>query len=91
MTDELIDNTKQNRFEYHIENTVVFANYRRQGQKISIDYVEAPLQLRGSGAAGKLMHYIMERARQENLSVTPICGYAVSWLQRHSEYKDLLA
>lgn len=90
MTTPFQDNQKQNRFEYHVENDVVFANYRKEGDKLYIDYVEAPVQLRGSGAAGKLMQYVMDTARENHFKeVIPICGYAASWLRRHPEYNDL--
>jgi predicted GNAT family acetyltransferase len=84
MTASFIDNKTQNRFEYHIEGSMAFANYRRKGQTLFIDYVEAPPQLRGTGAAGKLMEQVMSVAQKEDLSIVPICGYAASWIQRHT-------
>jgi predicted GNAT family acetyltransferase len=52
--------------------------------------VEAPLPLRGTGAAGRLMQGVAEIARTEGLKITPLCGYAWAWIQRHKEYRDLL-
>ncbi|HYD66318.1 GNAT family N-acetyltransferase [Azospirillum sp.] len=47
--------------------------------------------MRGTGAAGRLMQGIMERARAEGLRVVPICSYASLWMRRHREHHDLLA
>ena len=41
------------------------------------------------GAAGQFMKNLMALARMENSKVIPLCGYAASWLRRHSEYDDL--
>ncbi|TAL27209.1 MAG: hypothetical protein EPN97_17660 [Alphaproteobacteria bacterium] len=43
------------------------ADYRREGSTLFIDYVEAPPELRGTGAAGKLMEEIMAFAAREKL------------------------
>ena len=85
MTDQFTNNTKTNRFEYHTGGATAFASYRKQGQTLFIDYVEAPPELRGTGAAGKLMQYIVDQAKQDKLSITPICSYAASWLKRHQQ------
>lgn len=85
------DNSELSRFENIIGDQVVFANYRREGDVVTIVYVEAPPELRGSGAAGALMQDIAEDARAKGYKLYPICGYAVAWLRRHEEYNDLLA
>jgi predicted GNAT family acetyltransferase len=90
MSEEFANNTAKSRFEYHVGDAVVFANYRRKENVIFIDYVEAPVELRGSGAAGKLMGYIVKTAQQNGFKLHPICGYAASWLRRHPEYQDLM-
>ena len=69
---------------------IVYANVRRDGGMLYIDYVFAPPELRGTGAAGRFMAGLMEVVRAENLKAVPLCGYAATWLQRHSEYKDLV-
>ena len=87
----MINNEAQSRFELKIENEVVFATYRLDNKTLYINYVEAPQSLRGTGAAGKLMQQILEWAKEKDYKVFPICGYAVSWINRHSEYHSLRA
>lgn len=81
------DNTAKSRFEYTVNGATAFADYRREGSTLYIDYVEAPPELRGTGAAGNLMKHIMEAAQRENLKVVPICGYAASWISRNPPKK----
>jgi hypothetical protein len=69
---------------------VVFADYRRAGSRLIIDHVEAPMALRGTGAAGRLMAALSADARAKGLRITPICGYAAAWLRRSKEFGDLV-
>lgn len=82
-TPAFVDNVTARRFEYHLGEHFAYAAYRREGKNLYIDYVEAPPELRGSGAAGQLMQHIMQQAATENLDVVPICGYAVSWIRKN--------
>lgn len=90
MSAQISYNEKENRYEMTEGGHIVYANVRRQNGMLYIDYVFAPPELRGTGAAGRFMTGLMETARAEGLKVTPICGYAATWLQRHSEYNDLI-
>ena len=85
------DNTTRNRFELDLGGQITFADYRRDGETLVIRHVEAPPALRGKGAADKLMQGIVEKARAEGLKILPRCGYAASWMRRHSAHHDLLA
>lgn len=90
-THSLIDNTTQNRFELYFGDALVFCNYRVESGIYYLLHVEAPVSLRGSGAAGQFMHALMQHAALHNLRVKPVCSYAVSWLARHTEYDDTIA
>lgn len=85
------DNPDRNRFELDVNGQIVFANYRRQGETVVITHVEAPVALRGSGAAGRLMQGIVQILQQRNEKVVPLCSYAAAWLKRKPEYAGLLA
>lgn len=78
------------RYEIVEQGLTVYADYRRQGDRLYIDYVYSPPALRGTGASGRLMTAVAQQARAEHLSITPICGYAAAWLRRSSEFRDLV-
>jgi len=90
MTD-VRDNTAEARFELDTDGLTSWADYRRAEGLLIIDHVEAPVPLRGSGAAGRLMEGVAEAARAEGVKIVPICGYAAAWLRRHRQYSDLVA
>jgi len=84
------NNAKLSRYEMEFDGQITYANYRLEKNLLYIDYVFAPEELRGSGAAGKLMEEICQMAREQKLKITPICSYAALWLRRHKEFHDLL-
>ncbi|HLZ75842.1 GNAT family N-acetyltransferase [Phenylobacterium sp.] len=77
------------RYELDEQGQTSWADYRKAGDRIFIDHVEAPEALRGAGAAGRLMAALSADIRAKGLKVTPICGYAAAWLRRSKEFGDL--
>ena len=86
----ITDNTTRSRFELIEEGKLAFADYRLDGDLLTLPHVEADPALRGKGTAGRLMAGVLELAREYGWKVRPICGYAVAYLERHPEYRDLL-
>ena len=84
-------NEKDSRYEQNVENLTVYARTHMKSETLYVDYVFAPPELRGKGAAGAFMKGLMELARGKNWKVEPVCGYAAGWLQRHKEFDDLKA
>ena len=84
MADGFSDNKSKNRFEYHVGSHFALADYRRENGTLFIDFVEAPPELQGTGAAGKLMREIVNMAAHQGEKVVPICGYAASWIRKNS-------
>ncbi len=81
----------KSRYELVEDGHTAYADYRINGDIMSINYVFSPPELRGKGTAGRLMKGVMEDIRAQGLKATPVCGYAASWLQRHPEYSAYVA
>ncbi|WP_068879240.1 GNAT family N-acetyltransferase [Phenylobacterium sp. CCH12-B4] len=79
------------RYEMDEEGLTSYADYRKTGDRLYIDYVFSPVPLRGTGASGRLMAALAADARAKDLKITPICGYAAAWLRRSPEFRDLVA
>jgi predicted GNAT family acetyltransferase len=82
---EVKDNAARGRFEMTEAGLIVFADYRRAGASLIIDHVEAPVALRGTGAAGRFMEGLVAEARRQNATLVPLCSYAAAWLARHPD------
>lgn len=80
----------ESRFELEMQGAVVWADYRREEHGLILDYVYSPPELRGTGAAGRLMTAIARYAQAHGLRITPICGYAAAWLKRSAEFSSLV-
>jgi predicted GNAT family acetyltransferase len=87
----VVDNPARRRFELEEAGHLAFADYRREPGRLVIPHVEAAPELRGTGAAGRLMEGVLAVVRAEGLKVLPLCSYADAYIRRHKEHQDLLA
>jgi len=90
-TSGVTDNTERRRFELVENGLTAFADYRLHSGVLVLPHVEAPLPLRGTGAAGRLMAGLLDQARARGLKVMPTCPYAAAYIRRHPQYGDLVA
>jgi predicted GNAT family acetyltransferase len=88
---DVIDNTARQRFELNLDGQMVFADYRRDDDVITVAHVEAPVALRGSGASARLMEGMLALLRARRQRIVPRCSYAAAYIARHREHQDLLA
>ncbi|MEP2777370.1 MAG: GNAT family N-acetyltransferase [Luteolibacter sp.] len=80
---EVTDNTQERRFELVENGLLAFADYDIDGNVLVIPHVEAHPDLRGSGAAGRLMKGLLEIADERGMEIRPVCGYAAAYLRKH--------
>lgn len=88
---DVIDQPARHRFELVESGKLAFADYRLEDGVLVIPHVEADPALRGTGAAGRLMAGVLEIARDRDLKIRPICGYAVAYMECRPETRDLRA
>ncbi|HCB00991.1 MAG TPA: GNAT family N-acetyltransferase [Anaerolineae bacterium] len=86
---EIINNPSENRFETWINGLGCKLDYIEDKDTFAITHVGVHPDLRNQGIAGKLVQFAMDYAKSKSLRVIPICSYAVAWIQRHEEYKEL--
>jgi predicted GNAT family acetyltransferase len=85
------DNAARSRFELEEQGEIAFADYQRRGDVLIVPHVEAPMALRGTGAAGRLMEGMLDMIREQGLKIVPSCAYADAYIRRHPQYEDLRA
>ena len=79
-----------NRFEAHIGGKTAFLVYRRMPGKLVLVHTEVPSEFAGHGIGSKLVRAGIEFAREQGLTVVPLCPFATDYLRRHQEYLDLV-
>ncbi len=85
------DNTERSRFELEADGVTVFMNYRLAGNVISLDHTETPVEARGRGLASRLIKGVLDEVRSRGLKITPRCPFVRDYVDRHPEYRDLMA
>lgn len=88
---EVGDYPAMSRFEMASGGAVAFIEYRREGNRIVLTHTEVPEALSGQGVGSKLVRGVLDRLRVEGTKVVPRCEFVAAYVERHPEYRDLLA
>ena len=82
---------EQNRFVSFIEGYEAVVEYTLKDSVIDLYRTFTPPEMRGKGIAGKIVKYALEYAKENNFKVIPTCSYVRGYIERHENYKELLA
>jgi uncharacterized protein len=85
------NNEGESRFECDVDGRLSVIEYEAAPDKIIFTHTEVPEELGGRGIAGKMAAAALDHARQHNLRVVPLCEYVAKYIERHPEYRDLVA
>ena len=88
---EVRHNPAEHRFEIAIEGKLCVADYTRRDREMIITHTFVPPDLRGRGLAAQVVRAALEHASAERLRVVPKCSYVDAFIQRHAEFRPLLA
>ncbi len=84
-------NEAASRFEVQVEGKLSLVDYIKQENVLVVTHTGVPAELEGRGIAAALTKALLEYARENDLKVKPICPYTKAYIQKHSEYKDLVS
>lgn len=85
------DNTALGRFEVDFDGGVGFVTYRRAGDVVTLLHAEVPPELAGRGHGSTLVRATLERLRAQGARVVPVCAFVARYIERHPQYRSLLA
>ena len=85
------DNPALARYEMDFDGGTAFVTYRRAGNVVKLLHAEVPPALEGGGRGSALVRATLERLRAEGARVVPVCSFIVRYIERHPEYRTLLA
>lgn len=85
------DNRAEQEFELVVAGERAVAAYQREGDRIVFTHTQVPPAVEGRGVGGKLVRAALDSVRDQGLRVVPQCPFVRAWIDRHSEYRDLLA
>jgi hypothetical protein len=87
---EITRNEQKEQWEVHAGGQTGVLTYSEQDGKLYLLHTQVPEALEGQGIGGRLVKAAMDYAREKGEKVVPFCPFARVWLQRHSEYADLV-
>lgn len=88
---EVVNNESASQFEAEVHGHRGTAEYRQGDGRIEFTHTQVPQSLKGQGIGSALARAGLEYARTEGLEVVPTCRFIASYIDRHPEYKDLVA
>jgi uncharacterized protein len=84
-------NASAQRYEIEIDGRVAVAEYETRGDLRVFTHTLVPPELRGRGLAEQLVRSALGDARASGHKVVPACSYVAKFIERHPEYRSLLA
>ncbi|NNG11277.1 MAG: N-acetyltransferase [Arenibacter sp.] len=87
---ELIDNTEDKQYEFHIEGVLAKIEYIKTKDKIYLTHTEVPKPLEGKGIASSLVHSVLEDIEKKDLTLIPMCPFVAAYIKRHPDWKKLV-
>lgn len=84
-------NPEQHRFEMDTPAGLAVADYRLEGEVMTIYHTEVPVPLRGRGYGYHLVRGALGEVRRLNLRVVPRCWFVRDVIARQPALQDLLA
>ncbi len=79
------------RFEITLAGALAHLDYTVAGGVIEMTHTFVPPELRGRGLAELLVRAALAWARAGKQRVVPSCAYVAAVIERHAEFKDLVA
>lgn len=88
---EVHDNAERHRYELAVDGGRAIAAYERIGDVLVFTHTEVPPELEGHGIGSALVAGALADARARGLQIVPQCPFVAAYVERHSEWQDLLA
>lgn len=85
------DNRDESRYQAEVDGALSILEYRRDGDTITFTHTDVPASLEGRGVGSTLARFALDRARTSGLRVVPQCPFVRAYIERHEEYRDLVA
>ncbi len=88
----VVHNPDQSRYEIHVDGTVAgFTQYREREGVVDFVHTEVDDAYEGQGLGGQLARGALDAVRADGRRVIATCPFIKGWIERHTEYHDLLA
>ena len=87
---QVTNNVAASRWEAAVGGHTAFAEYFVRGNVVTFPHTVVPNELEGRGIASALAKTALDDARTRRLTVIPRCPFFHRYIERHTEYEDLV-
>jgi hypothetical protein len=87
---DITHNQAAKRFETSIDDQTGYISYQERGDTLVYDHTIVPQSLGGRGVGSALVKHALDYAREHNKKVVPQCSFVASYINKHSDYQDLI-
>jgi predicted GNAT family acetyltransferase len=89
---EVRDNPAKRRYEVEADGELAgFITYRERPNAIELVHTQVEDAFEGKGIGSKLVQRTLDDIRARGLTLIPTCPFVKAFLERHTEYQDLVA
>ena len=88
---QVVNNPEKRRFEVVSGSQLSKLEYRLDSTRLALVHTEVPDELSGQGIGSALVVTALNYAKDNDLKVLPYCPFAAAYIQRHPEWKSILA
>jgi predicted GNAT family acetyltransferase len=88
---EVTNNPDQGRYEAWLDGELAgFAAYQSISTATVFTHTEVDDKFGGRGVGGELARGALDDVRAHGLGVVPLCPFIKGWIEKHSDYQDLV-
>jgi hypothetical protein len=87
---EIVNNRAHHRFELTVDGHLAATYYKLSDGVITFIHTEVPPELGGKGIGSRLIKGALDQVRAEGLKVIAECPFVKAYIDKHSDYADLL-
>ncbi|TSD55796.1 GNAT family N-acetyltransferase [Aeromicrobium piscarium] len=92
MSTEVSHNESEQRYEIHVDGELGgYLVAQPDGDVVTLPHTEIDERFEGQGLASQLVTATLEDIRSHGQRIRPTCPYVKQFLEKHTEYADLVA
>ena len=89
---QVLVNSEKSRFELDVNGTLAVIEFEKiEPNILDLIHTLVPEELGGKGVGSKLVSGALQYCKDNNLLIIPSCSFVKSYIDKHPEWKELVA
>jgi predicted GNAT family acetyltransferase len=88
MSEILIHNAAECKYEYHIDGYVAYITYDDQQGNMHLTHTIVPDALAGKGLAKTLLEDVLQHIKKDNKKAVAKCSYIIKYLEKNPQASE---